>query len=179
MSREQWRGCGNTEVFNTLAWKERPRKQSRLVRWIPPEAGWVKLNIAGVWKAESGMGGVIQDEKDSLIQGFLGKATSVSVLEAQLQTLMKGLAIARDQGRKIWVELDNLEVVKMLQNKKFGAAAMRHQVTDICNMLKQVDVKITHILSQGNKATASLALKESKERAHKVFEQESAPQMTP
>ncbi|KAG6429710.1 hypothetical protein SASPL_107763 [Salvia splendens] len=56
------------------------------------------------------------------------------VLEAQLQALMKGIAIARDQGRKIWVELDNLEVVKMLQNKKFGAAALRHQVTDIRNM---------------------------------------------
>lgn len=112
----QWKGCGNVEDFNTNSWREAPCKQIRQVRWIPPDANWIKLNTAGVWKgAEAGGGG------GNIQWGFAAKVVATSVLDVALQALSLGLDNAREQQKSVWIELESKEVVSLLQHGRYSA----------------------------------------------------------
>ncbi|XP_042028241.1 uncharacterized protein LOC121775255 [Salvia splendens] len=143
---------------------------------MPPDANWIKLNTAGFWRdTEAGAGGVIRDKEGNIIQGTMARITATSTLDAELQALVIGVDAAREHDIRIWIEMDNKEVVTLLNAKRFGAAALRHLVTAIRNRIKQVEVRITHIRSQGNRVAEFLARHGSLERKGSMFNQGSAP----
>lgn len=109
LRKGEWDGCDKLESFNTSAWKERPRKLIKLVRWIPPDTEWIKLNTKGGWRqSEAGVGGTIRDSGSNLIRGFTAKVDVSSTLDADLQALSLGLDLARERGLRIWIELNSM-----------------------------------------------------------------------
>ncbi|KAG6395030.1 hypothetical protein SASPL_145621 [Salvia splendens] len=193
MNKKQRKGCSNTDMFNTSTLRENPRQQIRQVRWIPPDAGWIKINSAGIWKdSEAGAGGVIRSADGSLINGYMMKIAANSIIDAKLQALSIVLDIVKDQGRLAWIELGTKQangsegrlawielgtkqVVSLLSLKRFGAANLRHRVTDIRNKIRQMEAKFSHIPTQVNKVAVVLAQQGSKKENGSTFGQTSAP----
>ncbi|XP_041995716.1 uncharacterized protein LOC121745836 [Salvia splendens] len=163
-------------MFNTYTWRENPRQQIRQVRWNPPDAGWIKINSAGIWKdSEAEAGGVIKSAYGSLLNGYMMKIAANAIIDAELQALSIGLDIVKDQGRPTWIELGTKQVVSLLSLKRFGAANLRRRVTDIRNKIRQMEVKFSHIPTQGNKVAVVLAQQGSKRENGSTFGQTSAP----
>lgn len=92
LGREQWSGSVIPDTLDTSTWRVKPRKQVRMVRWIPPEDNWVKLNTNGHW-SNGGMraGGILRDERGSIIRGFMAKICASSSHDAKLQALSLAL----------------------------------------------------------------------------------------
>ncbi|XP_042051359.1 uncharacterized protein LOC121796611 [Salvia splendens] len=153
LGRKEWEGYSNLENFDTTTWIERRRKLIKTVRWIPPDTGWLKLNIKGVWnRAGAGAGGIFRDASSNFVRGFIRKVTATSALDAKLQALSLGLEMGTGRGRKVWIESDSKEVISLIQLNKPGSAHLRHQTTFIRNKLKEVVAKYSHCYNVGNKA---------------------------
>ncbi|KAG6433541.1 hypothetical protein SASPL_105155 [Salvia splendens] len=91
LRKEHWTGCEIGEGLDTSVWKEKPRKQVKLIRCIPPDTGWIKLNIEGSWcSTGAGAGGILRDDTDSLIWGFRAKIIASSRRDAILQAVCLG-----------------------------------------------------------------------------------------
>ena len=74
-----------------------PRKEKnrtpRMVRWIKPLDGWLKLNIDGSVICSTGLaegGGLIRDSRGHCVMGF-AKALASSSIIAELWALREGL----------------------------------------------------------------------------------------
>ncbi|KAG6424568.1 hypothetical protein SASPL_114986 [Salvia splendens] len=76
------------------------------LRWIPPNTGWLKLNVDGVWSnGEAGAGGTLRDDGGNLICGFKAKVVASSRMDATLQAVSIGLNMAMERGQQIWLEI--------------------------------------------------------------------------
>ncbi|KAG6387223.1 hypothetical protein SASPL_152410 [Salvia splendens] len=178
LGRKEWEGCSNLENFDTTTWIERPRKLIKTVRWIPPDTGWLKLNIKGVWnRSGAGAGGIFRDASSNIVRGFFQKVTAASALDAELQALSLGLEMVAGRGRKVWVESDSKEVISLIQLNKHGPAHLRHQTTFIRNKLKEVVAKYSHCYNVGNKAAEYAAKLGSLENGQREFDRDIAPAM--
>ncbi|KAG6403020.1 hypothetical protein SASPL_135235 [Salvia splendens] len=145
------------------------------IRWVPPDASWIKLNIEGLWSVSgSGVGGILRDEEGNLVRGFKSNISAVSHLDAELQALSLGLDLAGGGGRKIWIEMGNLEAVALLKAKRHGAANLRHKISEIRNNLKSICYKISHIQREGNKAAKTLEQQRGKEARYTILDQHTA-----
>lgn len=178
LGKGEWEGCSNVEGFNTSSWRESPRKLITLVRWIPPDRDWIKLNTRGMWsQVAAGVGGTIRDSNSNLIRGFTARVIALSILDAELQALSRGLDIAKERGSRIWIELESMEVVSMFQTDKYGPANLRYCITSIRNKMRQIESKITQCKGVGNRAAAHLARQGCSEDSQQVFEHNTAPSM--
>lgn len=175
MRKEQWSGCETNGRVDTVVWKEKPRKQVQLVRWIPPDENWIKLNVNGLYNAAgSGAGGILRDEGGNLIRGFKARISAFSQMDAELQAISLGLDLVRERGQSIWIEIGSPEPVALIRAEKFGAASFRHQVTEIRNKLKCLRHKISYIPCEGNKMASCLAQQGSKMNHRELFDQHTA-----
>ncbi|KAG6423214.1 hypothetical protein SASPL_113603 [Salvia splendens] len=119
LGKKQWGGCAIPETINTSAWREKARKQIKLVSWVPPDANWIKLNIDGQWsEAGSGAGGILRDEDANLFRCFKTNISATSPLDAELQAISLGLDMAGERGQRIWLEVGRSEIVDLLRAKK-------------------------------------------------------------
>ncbi|KAG6383170.1 hypothetical protein SASPL_157086 [Salvia splendens] len=121
-----------------------------------------------------GVGGILRDEEGNLVRGFKSNISAVSHLDAELQALSLGLDLVGGGGRKIWIEMGNLEAVALLKAEKHGAANLRHKISEIRNKLKSICYKISHIQKEGNKAANTLAHQRGKEGRYIIFDQHTA-----
>ncbi|KAG6400368.1 hypothetical protein SASPL_137196 [Salvia splendens] len=178
LRRKECEGCNNLENFDTTTWIERPRKLIKTVRWIPPDTGWLKLNIKGVWnRAGAGAGGIFRDASSNIVRCFIRKVTAASALDAELQALSLSLEMVTGRGRKVWIESDSKEVISLIQLNKPGPAHLRHQTTFIQNKLKEVVAKYSHCYNVGNNAAEYAAKLGSPENGQQEFDRDTAPAM--
>ncbi|KAG6435609.1 hypothetical protein SASPL_100483 [Salvia splendens] len=175
LGKEQWSGCEGVSMFNITSWKEKPRKQIKLIRWIPPDTSWLKLNVDGVWNNEgAGAGGILRDEDGNLICGYKSYIMANSRKDAILQALCLGLNMAVGRGRHIWIEIGDQGTAETLLARKYGAAELRHRTTEVRNALKRLNVKITHTPREGNKIANQLAQQGGKLTQFELIDQHSA-----
>lgn len=148
------------------------------MRWIPPDTGWIKINTKGVWRqSEAGAGGIIRDSRSNIIRGFKTRVSASSALEADLQAIVLGLEIASGRGQRVWIELDSMGAASMLQANRHGPANLHHCITHIRNKMKQMEIKISHCSSVGNRAAVFLAQQGCKEVTQQEFDHVLAPAM--
>ncbi|KAK3198861.1 hypothetical protein Dsin_022276 [Dipteronia sinensis] len=90
----------------------------RLISWIPPLEGWVKLNVDGSCDNNLDVitsGGVLRDHLKNWLTGFVLNKGRGNVLEAELWGFFEGLMLAWRSGyRNVLVETDSLYMVQLL-----------------------------------------------------------------
>ncbi|KAG6400005.1 hypothetical protein SASPL_141493 [Salvia splendens] len=176
--KDQWSGCEIGGELETSTWKERPRKQIKMIRWIPPDTGWLKLNIEGIWsRTGAGARGVLRDDNGSLICGFKSNIVASSMTDAILQAMCIGLNMTMERGPSIWIETGDHSVVKLLTATQHGAAALRHRITEVRNRMKPINTKVSLISKEGNRVAQYLAQQGCSSAQYEVVEHFSAPHM--
>ncbi|KAJ1431530.1 Ribonuclease H-like superfamily [Sesbania bispinosa] len=89
----------------------------RSVRWQPPDAGYIKVNVDGSCIISSGFCGAaghLRGWDGQCLAGFSMNLGKVGVLAAELYAIRQGLMICLDMGYSyIWCESDSMEAVRL------------------------------------------------------------------
>jgi hypothetical protein len=113
-------------------------RESILVKWVPPDLGWVKLNTDNSSLGNSGQaggGGVIRDHASNWIRGFTRRIGVATSLAAELWALRDGLSLIVDMGfLNVIIEIDTLMVVSFLASSSIPHPSLRTLVDD-CRFL--------------------------------------------
>lgn len=120
-----------------------PRRvlRSRMVKWLPSEVPWMKLNTDGAFDGDlqrAAGGGLMCDHTGSLILAFCMPLVASSIFDAELQALLQGLRLALQRATHVWVELYALAIYNLLQIDRFGPVQTRHTVAAIKELLRGV-----------------------------------------
>lgn len=104
-----------------------------VIRWCPPEHGWVKMNSNGASRGllpPASCGGILRDWNGRWILGFAKKLAPYYALEAELWGFFTGLQQRwRLRICKVIVEVDSLTVCRKIQNEE-------HQMGDGSRLLQ-------------------------------------------
>ncbi|GLT29235.1 hypothetical protein SLA2020_041140 [Shorea laevis] len=97
-------------------------RQQRWVSWIPPDAGWYKLNSDGSYSAarnSANAGGLIRDNSGNWVSGFTVNVGCTSILIAELWGLQDGLRLCQSLGLpRIIAEMDSLISVRLINENR-------------------------------------------------------------
>ncbi|KAL0427613.1 UNVERIFIED_CONTAM: putative ribonuclease H protein [Sesamum latifolium] len=104
LRREHWKGDLTVATNLGLFFMQKQTPPPKLVRWVPPVLGWIKLNSDGASKGNPGIaggGGILRDNNGRGIfafQLFFGTTTSTF---AELAALVRGLSL---NGKEAFTE---------------------------------------------------------------------------
>ena len=91
----------------------------KLIKWIAPLDGWIKLNVDGASRPNSGKaggGGVLRNQTSHWISGFIANFGICSSVKAELLALLQGLRMAWSRGvKKLLIEIDSMIVLNKIQ----------------------------------------------------------------
>ncbi|KAK4385848.1 hypothetical protein Sango_2708800 [Sesamum angolense] len=74
-----------------------------------------------------------------------------SNVQAELKAIFRGLQNCKDNGlHKIWIEVDVLNVIKILENPYQGAWNLQHLLQKIRTLMRSLETKISYIYREGN-----------------------------
>lgn len=141
---------------------DRSSSSQRLVKWNPPEKGWVRLNTDGSCCRSSllaSCGGLIRDENGVWKGGFARKVGSCLILEAELWGLVEGLKLAWSLGfRCVEVEMDSLVAVNLVKDADSNVDVGGGLIQIILGLLRRRwEIMVLHIFREGNRAADCLA----------------------
>lgn len=132
-----------------------------LVRWNPPDEGWVKVNTDASVSGNGGLascGGLIRDEDGRWIVGFAKKVGRCDVLKAEFWGIYEGLKLAWSLNlRRVIVESDSLNAVNWILKKRrdFEEGGVRGAILALIE--KDWDIRVVHSLREGNRCADRLA----------------------
>ncbi|KAF7844997.1 ribonuclease H [Senna tora] len=143
--------------------QRRSNQVSRVIRWIPPDAGWVKVNVDGAVSRDgeesAACGGIIRDESGCYIAGFTRRLGSCSSIQAELWSVYLGLFTAWQYGfRRVAVEMDSLVACEMIKGTipdTHPCASLVGRIQVFCQ--RDWEVQILHTYREGNKAADAMA----------------------
>ncbi|CAL0324610.1 unnamed protein product [Lupinus luteus] len=131
--------------------------------WLPPPAGWTKLNVDGGLTSPTSMrnGGILRDENGFWITGFSCREGHGDSFLVELSATFRGLNLAWSKGfRKVICELDYLDVVEALNNRHVVHLHQHaSQIMDVWEILHQSwEVVISHVPRTQNQVADRLAI---------------------
>ena len=96
-----------------------PRTE-KLIRWMAPPDGWIKLNIDGASRRnpdKTGGGDVIKNQPRHWIRGPMVNFSICSFVKVELLALLQGLRMAWTCGvnKKLLIYVDSLTVLNKMQ----------------------------------------------------------------
>ncbi|GLJ06374.1 hypothetical protein SUGI_0037500 [Cryptomeria japonica] len=92
----------------------------KYVIWMPPSAGWVKMNFDGASKRRAGFGALIRDDFGRLLWLVAGPYEIASNNEAELKGLKVGLAMCVEKGmEKVVIEGDSQVILNRISKGRF------------------------------------------------------------
>lgn len=129
--------------------------------WLPPQCGWIKINIDGAVSqvdSNGGCRGALRDYLGSWIAGFsfyLGQCS----LEAEAWACLKGLNLAWDMGYKsVILETDCKALIDILESEPDELSPHSQVVLEVSKLLKNNwMVKSNHIPRFRNRVADRLA----------------------
>ncbi|KAF7843890.1 putative ribonuclease H protein [Senna tora] len=143
--------------------QQKPVQVSRVVRWIPPDEGLVKVNVDGavsrVGEQSAACGGIICDDSGCYIVGFTRRLGSCSSNQAELWSVYMGLYTAWLYGfRRVAVEMDSLVALEMIK----GTILDNHPCASLMGRIQEFhqrdwEVKVLHMYREGNKVADAMA----------------------
>lgn len=134
-----------------------------LIRWIPPDEGWFKINTDGACDPSSHLivaGGLIRDCSGNWIKGFQQFLDSGDSFLAELWGACLGCKLAlSSSASKVCLELDCLDLVKILNDTSLNSLHHQGPLIDSCRFyLSHFDsFKVLHVMREGNQCADALA----------------------
>ncbi|XP_058103550.1 uncharacterized protein LOC131247128 [Magnolia sinica] len=132
-----------------------------VVKWIRPPRGWVKLNVDGSSRGNTGLsgsGGVCRNKKSEFLFAFAIGYGVGSNFMAKVRAVVDSLKLCKDLGySNVEVESDSITVVNLFSNTgkaHWFVCYCRHQL-DI--LRSAIATSIKHIPWQANAVADSLA----------------------
>ena len=134
----------------------------RLIRWINPPKGRLKLNVDGAFKRSNnaaGGGGILRDTKGDIIFAFAASSYLVhSSLEAEGLALRDGLSICCEMGiSTVIVESDSLVLVQIMKGSCPCPWRMTYIMHEVASQARQLGFTINHIYREANQVADCLA----------------------
>ncbi|RYR15710.1 hypothetical protein Ahy_B04g072626 [Arachis hypogaea] len=138
------------------------KKPDNLIRWYPPDADYLKINVDGSFYAHNGnaaCGGVVRDNLGKFLKGFACNLGSCSIMHAELWGIIKGLQIAIDNGyNRIVIESDSMMAIGFIKvdcPRHHPCSPLLDDIKVLRRRLTQVSWK--HILHEANGVADILA----------------------
>ncbi|CAA7042576.1 unnamed protein product [Microthlaspi erraticum] len=134
----------------------------RLVHWVRPSAGWVKVNTDGASRGNSGLasaGGVLRDELGCWCRGFALNIGICTAPLAELWGVYYGLCIAWDsKAQRVELEVDSEMVVGFLRTGIEEVHSLSFLVR-LCHGFLSRDwiVRVSHVYREANRLADGLA----------------------
>lgn len=133
-----------------------------LVRWLPPEEGFVKINCDGSLSPQFSLascGGVIRDHWGAFIAGFSCKLGNCSILLAELWAVFYGLKLGVDRGfRLVIVETDSLTAKNLIVKGCSSQHPCYNLIANIRNLAEAcVSIVWRHVFWESNQVADALA----------------------
>ncbi|WRX24224.1 Ribonuclease H domain - like 10 [Theobroma cacao] len=146
--------CNSEESLIHVLWENPVAKQKK------PSIGEYKLNVDGSsWNGpHAASGGVLRDHAGKLIFGFSENIDPCNSLQAELQALLRGLLLCKEHRiEKLWIEMDALVAIQLIQLSKKGSHDIRYLLESIRMCLRSFSYRILHIFREGNQAVDFLS----------------------
>jgi len=156
-----WEGFNH--VADSFGFQLPPAKLKviKLVKWIPPQLGVLKLNTDGACRGNPGpaaAGGVVRNHTGQhvlMFSEFLGEHTNTY---AEIYAIWRGLDLCHSRNfSKIWVETDSRIATLFLSPPRFGHWQLQYLIQRIHNLMNLMEVHITHVYREGNSVADFLA----------------------
>jgi hypothetical protein len=132
-----------------------------VVLWSPPPVGWHKLNTDGSYGpgGHGGAGMIVRDHNGKIILSSCRQLLSCrDALGTELSALQEGLSLALHWSNlPLIIEIDCLEIVKILKNKEIDRSTYTMEIEEIKNLLKVRQTCITHVKRCQNDSSHFLA----------------------
>ncbi|EOY33160.1 Uncharacterized protein TCM_041142 [Theobroma cacao] len=98
-------------------------------------------------------GGVLRDHTSMLVFGFSENIGSSNSLQAELQVLLRGLLLCQEYNiNNLWIEVDALVVIQMIQYSQKGSHDIRYLLESIRKYLQNISYRNSHIYRESNQA---------------------------
>jgi ribonuclease HI len=129
--------------------------------WTAPPIGWCKLNSDGSFGADgaAGAGMIVRDHTGNIVFSACRQLSNCrDALEAELCAAREGLVLALNWcTQPLILEMDCLEIIKMLQNKNMDRSVYTTIIEDVKSLLKDRQTCITHVKRAQNISSHFLA----------------------
>ncbi|CAH9053737.1 unnamed protein product [Cuscuta epithymum] len=148
----------NITILNSI----KQQKEAKIVKWIPPESGFFKLNCDGSSRGRrkgAGAGGLIRNHKGEWVSGFILNIGKTECFKSELWALRQGLLLACDLDiNKVIVEVDSESMLKVVKKKNSLTNRIGVLVRDCQKLLADERfIKFQHTFREGNNCADSLA----------------------
>ncbi|EOY06960.1 Uncharacterized protein TCM_021522 [Theobroma cacao] len=161
---KQWQWKGDTDIATMWGFKYPPKycQSPQIISWIKPFIGEYKLNVDGSSKSSQNAagGGVLRDHTGKLAFAFSENLGPLPSLQAELHALLRGLLLCKERNiTNLWIEMDALVAVQMVQQSQKGSHDIRYLLESIRLCLRSFSYRISHIYREGNQAADFLSNK--------------------
>ncbi|KAL0912108.1 hypothetical protein M5K25_018058 [Dendrobium thyrsiflorum] len=151
----------------------------KMVRWIKPSLPFVKLNTDGsVGSNFSGAGGIIRNEKGSLLAAFASPLNVNNVITAELLGLAEGLDLCNKLGFNfVEIEVDAEWLIQIFVKGVDGSPQNFYVIRKIKHQLAALNYSMSHIYREANACADWLAKYGCHLDSLIVFNSENLPPM--
>ncbi|WRX16205.1 Reverse transcriptase domain - like 10 [Theobroma cacao] len=158
----QWQWKGDTDIASMWGhtFQSKHRALPQIIYWRKPFTGEYKLNVDGSSRNGhlAASGGILRDHTGKLIFGFSENIGLCNSLQAELRALLRGLLLCKEYHIEIlWIEMDALAVIQLIQYSQKGSHDIRYLLESIRKCLSCISYRISHIFREGNQAADYLA----------------------
>ncbi|EOY34747.1 Uncharacterized protein TCM_042327 [Theobroma cacao] len=162
LKKWQWKGDTDIAAMWGFTLPLKIRESPQIIHWVKPVTGEYKLNVDGSSRhnQSAATGGLLRDHTGTLVFGFSENIGPSNSLQAELRALLRGLLLCKDRNiEKLWIEMDALVVIQMIQQSKKGSHDIRYLLASIRKCLSFFSFRISHIFREGNQAADFLSNK--------------------
>ncbi|EOY25451.1 Uncharacterized protein TCM_016759 [Theobroma cacao] len=158
----QWQWKGDTDIASMWGhtFQSKHRAPPQIIYWRKPFTGEYKLNVDGSSRNGhlAASGGILRDHTGKLIFGFSENIGLCNSLQAELRALLRGLLLCKERHiENLWIEMDALAVIQLIQHSQKGSHDIRYLLESIRKCLSCISYRISHIFREGNQAADYLA----------------------
>ncbi|KAF5187308.1 Ribonuclease h domain [Thalictrum thalictroides] len=128
--------------------------------WTRPDTGIVKLNCDGaVNEKGNGFGGIMRDCMGEVSVAYMGRDTTASVFQQELNAVHRCLQLAAMEGiSKIEVASDSLRVVKAINKLEAPPWQFQNQLREVWEIAESMEhFRVYHVSRETNRAADQLA----------------------
>ncbi|WRX14697.1 Reverse transcriptase domain - like 10 [Theobroma cacao] len=158
----QWKGDMDIAAMWGFKFPPKIRAAPQIIHWVKPVLGEHKLNVDGSSRQNqsAAIGGLLRDHTGTLVFGFSENIGLSNSLQAELRALLRGLLLCKERNiEKLWIEMDALVAIQMVQQSQKGSHDIRYLLASIRKCLSCFSFRISHIFREGNQAADFLSNK--------------------